>query len=217
LEGVVLNGNRVIAIRARARRGWSIKKIARVFSVSRNTVRRYMRPGATACRSPAKPIFDVRQELDVVRRIAWRWDRRDPDELESELTDKLAEIYPQKAVVAHWKTFLRRTLERAAINWLRARKRRERYVASAARPFPLGGEYDTSAVELTAVFDLNPDAVLPTKRMRRALPSFLRRVWDALIAEDFDQTRAARRLGVHRNTVHKAIRQIRRVLMRRGF
>jgi len=212
----VLNGNRVIAIRTRVRRGWSIKKIAHAFGVSRNTVRRYTRQGATPCGPPTRALLDVPQELDLVRRIARRWDIRDSDELESALIDKLAEIYPQKTVVAHWKAFLITALDRAAINWLRGRRRRERHLV----PFDASreGEHEPSVGDIYPRIDVSIDNnTTRLKRMRHVLPPFLRRVWDALIAEDFDQTRAGQRLGMHRNMMRKAIRQIRIVLTQHGF
>jgi DNA-directed RNA polymerase specialized sigma24 family protein len=213
----VLNGNRVIAIRARARRGWSLKKIARVFGVSRNTIRRYTRQDEPSQDPSKKPSLDARQELDLVRLEAHRWNTPDPDELESELTLKLVEIYPYKPVVDNWETFLITALKRTALNWLRSRKRRERRVASSSLSPSQEGEHGVDAVDIAAVFHVSDGGGHAIKRMRKVLPPFLRRVWDALIAENFNQTRAAKRLGVHRNTVHNAIRRIRIILKQHGF
>jgi transcriptional regulator with XRE-family HTH domain len=216
----VLNGNRVIAIRARSRRGWSIRKIARTFDVSRKAVRRYTRPGRTFGRPSKKAPLDIQQELDLVRSIARRWRTPDPDELESELTDKLGAIYHQKLIVDDWKAFVITALNGAAINWLRGTKRRERHIASRDRPLS-EGEYQPSVSGIEAVSDVRVGDELPIRRMhkvlRKVLPPFLRRVWNALVAENFDQGRAAVRLGMHRNTIGKATRQIWIVLMEHGF
>jgi len=214
-EGSVLNGNRVNAIRARALRGWSVRRIARVLGVSRNTVRRYTRPWAKSYASPSKTKLDIRQELELVRRLALRWGRRDPDELESELTSKLVDIYPQKHAVDNWRGFLITALKRAASNWLRACRRRERHVASEDRLAPEAGLGEANS-DLLAV-DVKRDGRLLHERIRRVLPRSLLSVWDALIAEQFDQTRTARRLGVHRNTIHRTIGKIRRLLVQHDF
>ena len=213
----MLNGNRVIAIRARVRRGWSIKKIARTCGVSRNTVRRYRRQGATPCGLPHAPFLESGRELELVRRIARRYHTPDPDELESVLTLKLAEVYPQKTVVDDWHAFLWTALDRAAMNWLRGRRRQEGRVTSFDRAPPSGEPHDVSAAEIGAVVDVPIVDRLALERARRVLSPFLRRVWDALIAAHLDQTKAAQLLGVHRNTVRKAIRQMRIVLMRHDF
>jgi DNA-directed RNA polymerase specialized sigma24 family protein len=188
--------------------------------VSRNTVRRYMRPGTTVCGPSKKPRLDAQQELEWVRRIAHRWRTPDPEELESELTVKLVAIYSKKFIVDDWKAFLIKALNGAAINWLRGHRRRERHIASFNLAVP-EGEYESNVSGREAVSDVKAGDRLPLRRinkvLRKALPPFLLRVWNALVAENFDQGRAAVRLGVHRNTIGKAKRQIWIVLMDYGF
>ena len=185
--------------------------------MSRNTVRRYTRQGTTPCGIPKNPKLDARQELDLVRRVARQWNTPDRDELESELTVKLAEIYSEKAVVDDWKRFLLTALNRSASNWIRARRRQLRDVTSLDSHHPPNGERDASQAEIGAVFDVPIEDTLELEHLRRALPPHLRRVWDVLIAENFEQTKSAKRLGVHRNTIRNAIRQIRLVLTAHGF
>jgi DNA-directed RNA polymerase specialized sigma24 family protein len=217
-EGSVLNGNRVVAIRARVRRGWSIKKIARTFGIARNTVRRYTRQGPAPC-GPAKTSLDAEQELELVRQVARRWDTRDPGELESELTLKLAKIYWRKTIATNWKRLLIRALNLAAINWLRNRQRRERHVAAMDPQSLQQGELDASTADAATLLDIGFDDSAAIQHLRPALSTFLRRVLDALIADNFNQTQAAIRLGVHRNTIGNALRKICRIhlaLKRRG-
>ena len=208
----MLNGNRVIAIRARARRGWSIKRITSFFGVSRNTVRRYTRQGPPSCGSRKNASLDVQQELELVRRIARKWESRDPEELESALTLKLAKIYPKKSDATNWTAVLVTALNRAAINWLRGCNRREKHVAASNARSLQDGELDASA-DAAPFVDIGFDETPLIQRLRPALSPFLRRVWDALIAENFNQTQAAIRLGVHRNTIRNAVRKIYRIYL----
>jgi len=53
--------------------------------------------------------------------------------------------------------------------------------------------------------------------LRTAVALADRRVLDALVDEEANQARAARRLGVHRNTITNVLRRIRQELSKRGF
>lgn len=208
----MLNGNRVIAIRARARRGWSINKIARAFGVSRNTARRYVRQGAIACGRPRADAFGPREGLELVRSIARSRRSADPDELESALTAHLAKIYVQRTRVADWQAFLITALTRRARSWLRDRRRHERRFTSVDLPESLASTAGSTMADIGAVWDVDIDDRLTLERLRDALSVSLRRVLDVLIIENFDQTRAAQHLGVHRNTIRNALRRIRSLL-----
>lgn len=213
----MLNGNRVIAIRARARRGWSIKEIARTLGVSRNTVRRYLRRGPGSCAPEKTCAFGPKQEWDLLCRVAWRYNTPDRDELESHLITVVAKTYRKKAIVDDWAAFLAESLHNAALNWLRSRRRQERLVTPATRSPQPDDERDLGAVELAAAVDVNLDDRLALETVRDALSPLLQRVWDAMLAVNFDQTQAAKRLGLHRNTVGKALRQIGIILKQHGF
>ncbi len=184
--------------------------------MSRNAVRRYLRQGSTPCGPAQALLLAAGRELELVRHTARRYGSPDHEELESALTVKLAEIYPEKTVVDNWEAFLRTALKRTAINWLRGRKRQQARVTSFD-PAPQIGEPPVSAADLGAVLDVPTVDRLALERARRALPPFLRRVWDALIAANVDQKRAAELVGVHRNTIRKAIQQIRIVLQQHDF
>ena len=201
----MLNGNRVIAIRARARRGWPIKKIARAFGVSRNTVRRYARQQSWAVIQTKHPGPAGQFELELVQRVARRWRTTDQSELESALTLHVASLYRKRNTVTDWKAFLITALNAKANNWLRDRQRHHRDLVSIDQ-VALEGNEQPAPPDIT---DTNTDDQFLIDRLRRKLPPALSRVLDALVAENYDQTRAAIRLGVHRNTIRNALRRIR--------
>lgn len=276
----MLEGKRVIAIREKARRGWSLKAIARALDVSRNTVRRYLhepvkageqtrpvarclhdelldqarrlfcstthanaaavhrllitrgvnvsvrtvqravadlRGTARACNVPSPGHDSAQWELALTQQIAHSRRTSDPDELESDLTLHLAKLQHLRSQVDVWRAYLITALSRRADNWLRNRRREEQPLTSLDAPLRVTGEEEVTALDIVQHRDAAPGDLLAFERVRADLNNHLRRVWDALIQEDFSQTRAAKRLGVHRNTIRNALRQIRRVLKRHGF
>lgn len=152
----------------------------------------------------------------MLRHVARRYGKPDPDELESALTVVLAKVHPKKTVVDNWPVFLRVALRNAALNWLRAQTRRTQRISNNL-PSPLPGELDVILEHFAAVTDVNPDDALALERVRGTLAPFLLAVWDAMIAQGFDQSRVAPLLGVHRSTIRRALRQIALVLKEHGF
>ena len=156
-------------------------------------------------------------ELALARQIAQSRRTADRDELESDLTLHLAKLQHRRHDVRDWKAFLITALNRRADNWLRDLRRKGEPLTSLDAPRRVTGEEEVTAFDIVPHSDPAPEDLLAFKRVRADLNTHLRRVWDALIHERFSQTRAAKRLGLHRNTIGKALRRIRRVLKRHGF
>ena len=155
-------------------------------------------------------------EFKLLRRIAARFGGHDPEELEADLTEHLATLQPRQFDVRNWKAFLRTALRRKALNWIRDRKkRRQREISFDRRE---STEDETTVPDRLADRGLSPvvdPAIL--RAVRRALDPWLRRVFDALILERMNQTRAAIRLGVHPNTIRHALQRISKRLKNREF
>jgi DNA-directed RNA polymerase specialized sigma24 family protein len=185
--------------------------------VSRNTVRCYLRRDPDPRRPKKKRFFRADEELDLARRIARRYRTSDREELESHLITVIAEAYPKKALVDDWKAFLATSLHNGALNWLRSQRRYEQRVTIAGRRPTSENEDDVNAIDRVASVDLSIDDRLAFDRALEDASPLMRRVWDVMPLTNFDQTEAARRMRVSRNTVGKAWRQLRLLLNQHGF
>ena len=212
----MLKGNRVSAIRTRARRGWSVHRLVERFGISRNTVRRYLRQGQ-AEPSPTGPADTVEFELRLVRRIARRLLPDDPGELESELTLHLATLLPRRRAVKKWMGFLFNALWRKGLSRLKQRKKQSERIISIDSP--VTNDDPTGVTLLDKMASSNPplELIQELRAVRCRLTRFDRDVLDALISERFNITSAARRLGVHPNTIYNAVRRVRAEFTRRGW
>jgi DNA-directed RNA polymerase specialized sigma24 family protein len=182
------------------------------FTVSVRTIRRLLaglRDPSSAAPGRAGTV-DV--DLDILRRVVRAHRCSDPDELESLLTLQLANMTEQARKNAEdWPAFLWTVLTRKARNWLRDQARYTERLLSLDK-LPVGD--DTSFAEPAGGEDAVPDDRLALERVGPTLRAFDRRVLAALVAESFNKTRAAKRLGVHRNTVDSALHRVRRALGR---
>ena len=75
----------------------------------------------------------------------------------------------------------------------------------------------TTLKDLLRDVETDPDTQRAPAVARDALRPRLRKVLDALLVEHFNQTRAARRLMIHRNTIRRLMLEIRDALKGRGF
>jgi DNA-directed RNA polymerase specialized sigma24 family protein len=184
--------------------------------VARNTVRRYARQGPALIRPSKQSLPSAEEDLVLLRRVVRKWERVDPTELEAILTRKLSNLYPKKTTVDNWRDFLFTGLDRTASNWARSLKRGTRRVTVSAS-FAPDSEDKAGVIDRVARFEPHVEDALALRQALKVLRPFDRRVCAALIAENFNQTRAAQRLGLHRNTIRKALLEIRKVLVRHGF
>jgi DNA-directed RNA polymerase specialized sigma24 family protein len=278
----VLDRDRVDAVRKKARRGLSIKAIARAVGVSRNTVRGYLRTPRTAgvqiragarrlddgvradirrlfqaaqgnatevhrlltahgvtagvrtvqraaadLRSPRDDVVPSRApfsgqetsakaDLELARSIARNSRTHDRDELESELTDYLALLEPYRAGAKNWTGFLVTALTNHAARWLGDQQGKSGTTVPL-HATPSAGEDAVEHSDLMKFSECNLVDDVALALVRGSLDTWLARVWDAYIASGFNQTVTAIILGVHRNTVARALARIRQVFKRHGF
>jgi DNA-directed RNA polymerase specialized sigma24 family protein len=106
-------------------------------------------------------------------------------------------------------------LNRKALDWLVAQQKTGRNTTSLDESIGDGG--DDRASSIPDAIGISPDDHLAFAQAREVLPKHLRRIWDALIAEGLNKTRAAKRLGVHRNSMTNAMPRIAKVLRDHGF
>lgn len=194
---------------------------ARGISISPRTLRREVgslrRELAAAASVPGQcdPAFTA-WELSLVRRIARRWESRDPDELESVLTEKLIRLQARRPEITLWRAFVHKALTRAASNWRRDSMRATRLLTSLDKPLETSEE-QSLADALPAPTDPAVDDAVSLAAARAELDGDLRTTWDALVAENMNQRAAAKRLNIHRNTLRLRLSRMARVFRGHGF
>lgn len=162
------------------------------------------------------PISNFDWEFQLIRRIANRFGAGDPTELESTLVEHLATLLPPQPHVRNWKAYVRTALRRRALNWNRDRKQERLREMSLDRPLSTDDEAITVHDRLPGV-EASPLTREILKRIRRELDPPLRQVCDAMIQENMNRTRAAKRLGIHRNTLGQRLRTIHERFKNREF
>ncbi len=211
LFGGPAGGNAALVHRLLAERGISasIRTIQRVVA----NVRR-QRSVTDVPEVPAEHF--ERWELDLARAVARSARTTDPDELESELTLHLARLQSRfRSRITNWKAFLITALNRKARNWIRNQQTRGKRTTSLNAPIVESVEA-TSLEETLHATESDPDHQMAIKRAWDELRPELRRVWKALQKEHGNRRRAARRLGVHPNTLRQRIRRIHEIFKRHG-
>jgi DNA-binding protein Fis len=156
-------------------------------------------------------------EFELMKQIAHRRRTSDNDELESALTAHLAQLQRVRTGVTDWRAFLITALNRKADNWLRDRRREERRFTSLDRQLRPEGEETTTLQEHIQRAESSMDDRIALDTVLEEMNPRLKAVWDALIEERWNQVRTANRLGIHRNTLRKALGQIHMLFKRHGF
>jgi RNA polymerase sigma factor (sigma-70 family) len=166
-------------------------------------------------RSTVQAPASTSANLELARRLARGFRTYDRDELESELTLKLALLEPWRVRVKNWRAFLIKVLTNHAARWLGRQRKSDVAVSVHLQP-SAATEYALDRNEVVrSDRDLADQVALG--HVRRSLGQPLRRVWDAYVASNFNQTETAVLLGVHRSTVARALARIRQILKRHGF
>jgi DNA-directed RNA polymerase specialized sigma24 family protein len=155
-------------------------------------------------------------ELDLVRMAAARIRTTDREELVSELTLHLLHVKREhKSRVRHWRAYLKASLHNRAVNWIRDRQRQQ---AGVIELDAAGGEEEPRmTANLLGSSEPGPDNRVAFGAAWDALGPNLQNLWEALIQENGNQTRVAKRLKLHRNTVRLWIRRIQDVMKTHGF
>lgn len=140
------------------------------------------------------------------------------DELKAELARHLLQMKQGSApALQDRRAFIEKALRNEARNWIRRRQR----LAKRTVPLhqPIAGDADDPLTledvlrSPEADHDLRADFTSAWER----LDAKLRSVWQTLTEENGNQSRVARRLGIHRNTLRAWIREIRQMLIAHGF
>lgn len=216
------NGNAAAVHRLLVEQGvpvsvWTIRRAVAGLR-PRSSPARHHRPHGEplAADDSTRSISKFEWEFKLIRNIANRLGAWDPSELESELTDHLATLLPRQSHIRNWKAYVTTALRRRAANWNRNRRLEQERLTSLDRPLFGDDEATTLQDRLPGVetSSLNRETL---KEIRGELDPQLRRVCDAMIQEDMNRTRAAKRLGVHRNTLGRALRQIQEQFKHREF
>jgi DNA-directed RNA polymerase specialized sigma24 family protein len=150
-------------------------------------------------------------EEKLVSVIARKFERREPEELEAELIRTVLELKARPPPgLRDWERYLAKALHNRANNWvrdLRAKARRE-----SALPEP--GE---ESLLFSSKSEVDPESQVALAQLSQQLQPELRNLLELLIQAEGNQTKVARRLRVHRNTVRLWIRKLEQVLVAHGF
>jgi DNA-directed RNA polymerase specialized sigma24 family protein len=155
-------------------------------------------------------------EFELIAKVAAAFRTTEREELRAELANRLLELKstPNPAI-RNWKAYLAKFLYNKASTWVQAQRRRERRVRSFEAPDP--DNPDMPIREPRAGGETEPGLPLALAGLWTDLDPELRRFWLVLAEEDGNQSRAARRLKIHRNTARQWRSKIVEALKAHGF
>ena len=124
--------------------------------------------------------------------------------------------------IRNWNAYLKTALRNKALSWLRDRQEAEadQKLVSLNMPLPKATIQDEEPATLEDRLksaEPNLDFLIAVGDLLEKCDPWLCAVWKALLQTDGNQTRAARRLRVHRNTIRHSIQLIEELLKRHGF
>jgi DNA-directed RNA polymerase specialized sigma24 family protein len=159
--------------------------------------------------APAEPDREVEPvhawELDLLKKVASAFRTPNRDDLDAELAKKLLELKRRRPTqVRDWRAYLAKFFYNKAHNFVRderARARREQAPREPQNPS----------------LDWKNDDLLVLDSVWRELSAEEQRLWSMLAECDGNQSRAAQKLGLHRNTIRARLGRIRALLSRRGY
>lgn len=150
--------------------------------------------------------------MEMIRLVAQAFRTPDREELRGVLAEKLVVLKQRKnPAIRDWRAYLAKFLYNKASNWVRDARARERRhqigpAHLAARSREARGVYPEITHDAAAL-----------AAARDELSHDLRRFWDILVQENGNQTRAARLVGIHRNTGRAWVQKIREILHHHEF
>lgn len=152
-------------------------------------------------------------EINLAQKVAQAFRTPDREELAAELARKLLDLKNNpNLAVRNWKAYAAKFLYNKAANWVRDARAREKREAGHV----IGKEDGPRTPGQPATHEDHTDRAAFGPMWNELSPE-LRHVWEVLVEEEGSQTRVARRLGKHRNTVRLCIKKILAVAERHGF
>ncbi len=143
--------------------------------------------------------------------IARKFERTEPEELEAELNRTVLDLRARPPpALRNWKNYLAKALHNRADNWTRDRR------AAAKRESALP-DTEENTLPFFALEDTDPDLRLAFDQPWQELGPDLRDFWEQLVNAKGNQSRVARQLGKHRNTIRAWIGKIQQILVAHGF
>jgi RNA polymerase sigma factor (sigma-70 family) len=158
-------------------------------------------------------------ERDLVKAAAKAIRTNHRDDLESDLMIHLLRLKRQPPPrIRNWEAFLRTALRNKAKNWIRDQQHLEDPLLSVSRPVDEPGVDEGATLE-DRLEGPEPDHVsqIAFAQFLEELDPELREAWEVLQWADGNQVKAAQRLGIHRNTLRRKVRQLHERLNRHGF
>lgn len=156
------------------------------------------------------------QEFDLIAKVARAFRTAEGDELQAELARRVLDLKTKPiSHIRDWKAYLAKFLYNKASDWVRAQRSRERRQLS----IDAGDEEEGRASAKEPREQREPDPLLAPALLAvwEELDPNLRRFWEALVEAGGNQSVAARRLGIHRNTARSWRRRIVETLRAHGL
>jgi|SRR5579872_3343637 len=143
--------------------------------------------------------------------IARKFERREPDELEAELTRTVLTLKARAPPhVQDWEKYLAKALHNRAHNWIR--KRRGQAKRETAPP----GAFEEILPSFSAS-EADPESQVAFAELWRQLGPERTELWNLLGEARRNLSEVARRLGKHPNTLRLWIRKIQQIVITHGF
>ena len=156
-------------------------------------------------------------EQDLIKSVAASFGTVEREDLESELAWRLLVLKRQRpSGIRNWRAYIYRFLRNKALNWLRKSRPRERSTVSLDLRVSEGDSGDPLAERLQ-VPSADEDHRLALNQAISELSPELQLALRILIEENWNQSKVAKRLHKHRNTIRDWIRRIRQTLIDHGF
>ncbi|MGI9072747.1 MAG: hypothetical protein ACR2JB_15880 [Bryobacteraceae bacterium] len=158
-------------------------------------------------------IWERQMTLNVARAF-----RADQEELQAELASRLCELKSRNLRgIRNWKAYVTKFLYNKASNIVRSWRLREKKEQAYEAPHDIASHDEVALVrEPVEQFEDNRGLALDLASVWSALDPDQQRFWKVLLQERGNQTRTAKRLGKHRNTVILWKKQIRAILEHHG-
>jgi DNA-directed RNA polymerase specialized sigma24 family protein len=156
------------------------------------------------------------QELGLIAKVARAFRTTDRDELQADLARRLLDLKRKpRSHIRDWNAYLAKFLYNKASTWVQTQRRLERRVRSLDESDP--ENTDEPIAEPRDSADTDSSQSLAFATVWADLGPELQQFWTVLIEEGGNQSKAADRLGIHRNTARKRRARIVEVLKAHGF
>jgi DNA-directed RNA polymerase specialized sigma24 family protein len=159
-----------------------------------------------------------RWEQKLIEAVARSIRTTDRDDLEAELAQRLFVLKRQsRSAIKNWRAYVFKFLRNKAFSWIRRWRSLQERMAPLDRSSHDPGEEGRSLADTLALSEPEPAESLALAQFLEHLDLELKRIWEALVEARGNRTKAARRLGLHRNTIGARVREIQQLLIAHGF